>query len=182
MGQNKKVLEFVSQNGEELSRSVFLNVHNIMVPSSDYFWDIIKKSGQAELFKDENQAFLALLGAFISIRTEIEMQAIYEKYGDDVYSMLGEFVSSYYDTFLRNYVDNEEEFAVFLMHNAHETMLNNDGENLDIVIAEQFSKIAGLDENLNPSLFQPLMPVLLEGETLVELIEGNVSIDMNKIL
>ncbi len=174
MDQNKKVLEFVSQNGEELSRSVFLNVHNIMIPSSDYFWDIILKSGQGKLFNDENQAFVALLGAFISIRTEIEMQAVYEKFGDDVYSTLGEFVSSYYGTFLRNYVDNEEEFAVFLMHNAHETMLNHEGENLDIILAAQFSKIAGLDENFNPTLFQPLMPALLEGETLVELIEVNI--------
>lgn len=174
MDQNKKVLEFVSQKGEELSRNVFLNVHNIIVPSSDYFWDIVVKSGQAKLFNDENQAFVALLGAFISIRTEIEMQAIYEKYGDDVYGKLGEFISSYYSTFLRNYTDNEEEFAVFLMHNAHETMLNNEGEKLDIVLAVQFSKIAGLDESLNPSLFQPLMPALLEGETLVELIENNI--------
>ena len=83
-----------------------------------------------KLFQDENHAFLSLLGTVVSIRTEIEMQAIYEKYGDDVYSELGEIVSSYYSTFLRNYMDNEEEFAVFLMHNAHETMMNHEGENL----------------------------------------------------
>ena len=174
MDQNKKVLEFVSQNGEELSRNVFLNIHNIIVPSSDYFWDIIVKTDQAKLFNDENQAFVALLGTFISIRTEIEMQAIYEKYGDDVYSKLGEFISSYFSTFLRNYIDNEEEFAVFLMHNAHETMMNNEGENLEIILASQFGKIAGLGQDLSPSLFQPLMPALLEGETLVELIENNI--------
>jgi len=174
LDQNKKILDFVSQNGEELSRSVFLNVHNIIVPSADYFWDIVMKTGQSKLFQDENHAFLSLLTTFISIRTEIEMQAIYEKYGDAVYSELGAFISSYYSTFLKNYIDNEEEFAVFLMHNAHETMMNHEDENLDIVLSSQFSKIAGLDEDLSPSLFQPLMPALLEGETLVELIENNI--------
>ncbi len=174
MNQNKKILKFVSENGEELSRSVFLNVHNVVVPSSDYFWDIIVKSNQASLFQDENHAFLTLLGTIVSIRVEMEMQAIYEKYGDDVYSELGAFISSYYSSFLRNYVENEEEFAGFLMHNAHETMMNNKGENLDIILASQFSKIARLDEDLHPSLFQPLTPALLEGETLVELIEGNL--------
>jgi hypothetical protein len=172
--QDKKALEFVSENGEELIRNIFFNVHNVVAASSDYFWNILKNTNQAKLFHDEDHAFLVLLTSFISIRTELEMQAVYEKYGDDVYRRLGEHVSSYYESFLLNYTEDVEDFAVFLMQNAHETAMDNEGENVDILLAVQFKKIAALDKDISPSLFHPLLPALSEGESLVDIIGDNL--------
>jgi len=172
--QKSKALEFVSQNGEELIRNIFFNTHNVIAASSDYFWDILKNTKQDKLFHDEDHGFLVLLTTFISIRTEIEMQAVYEKYGDDVYSRLGDHVSSYYESFLTNYTEDVEDFAVFLMHNAHETVMENDGAGFDVLLAVQFKKIAALDEDINSSLLHPLLPALSEGDSLVDIIEYSI--------
>jgi hypothetical protein len=167
-------LEFVSQNGEELVRNIFFNTHNIIASSSDYFWTILKDTKQDKAFQNEDHAFLALLTTFLSVRTEVEMQAIYERYGEDVYMKLGEYISSYYKSFLMNYTENEEESAVFLMHSAHETFIDNIGEDYDILLALQFKKIAETDKDMTPDIFHPLMPALSEGGTLVDIIEDNI--------
>jgi hypothetical protein len=174
LNQNRNALGFVSQNGEELIRNIFFNVHNVIAASSDYFWDILKDIQHDQLFEDEDRAFLVLLTTFISIRIEMEMQAIYEEYGDDVYEKLGEYVLSYYESFLVNFAENVEEFAVFLMHHAHETIINNEGKASDILLALQFSRIAGTDIEISPSAFHPLMPALSEGVNLADVIENNI--------
>jgi hypothetical protein len=168
-------MEFVTQNGEELVRSIFFNVHNTIVSSSEYFWDTLKNTNQDRQFQDEDDALLVLLTTFISIRTELEMQAIYQKYGDDIYGKLGEFVSSYYKSFLINYTEDEEAFAVFLMWSAHETIMNNEGEDVGILLALQFKKIAAADTLMSPELFYPLAPALSEGGSLADIIEDNIS-------
>lgn len=173
MIQNKKVLEFISQNGEALARHIFFNVHNIIAASSEYFWDILKNTKLDRLFQDESHAFLVLLTTFISIRTEIEMQAVYGKYGDDVYKKLGEYVSSYYHSFLKNYTEDVEEKSVFLMHHAHETVINNECAGVDRLLSLQFKTIAAADEDFSPDLFQPLMSAFSEGGTIVDIIEKN---------
>jgi hypothetical protein len=174
LNQNGKALEFVSQNGEELIRNIFFNVHNVIAASSDYFWDILKNTHQDQLFEDEDRAFLVLLTTFISIRVEMEMQTIYEEYGNDVYEKAGEYVLSYYQSFLVNFAENVEEFAVFLMNNAHETIISNEGKTSDILLALQFRKIAGTDMEISPSAFHPLMPALSEGVNLADVIENNI--------
>jgi len=174
LNQNGNALEFVSQNGEELIRNIFFDVHNVIAASSDYFWNILKDTPQDQLSEDEDRAFLVLLTTFISIRIEMEMQAIYERYGDDVYEKLGEYVLSYYESFLVNFAENVEEFAVFLMHNAHETVMSNEGKASDILLALQFRKIAGTDIEISPSAFHPLMPALSEGVNLADVIENNI--------
>jgi len=171
--QNKKVLEFISQNGEALASHIFFNVHNIIAASSDYFWDILKNTKMDRLFQDESHAFLVLLTTFISIRTEIEMQAVYGEYGDDVYRKLGEYISSYYHSFLRNYTEDVEDKAAFLMHHAHETVINNEGSGIDRLLAVQFKTIAAADVDFSPDLFQPLMPAFSEGGPIVDIIEDN---------
>jgi len=103
----------------------------------------------------------------------MEMQAIYEEY-DDVYEKLGEYVLSYYKSFLMNFSENVEDFSVFLMHNAHETIINNEGKASDILLALQFKKIAGTDIEVSPSAFHPLMPALSEGVNLADVIENNI--------
>jgi len=173
LNQNRTALEFVSQNGEELIRNIFFNVHNVIAASSDYFWNILKDTHQDQQFQDEDRAFLVLLTTFISIRIEMEMQAIYEEY-DDVYEKLGEYVLSYYKSFLMNFSENVEDFSVFLMHNAHETIINNEGKESDILLAVQFKKIAGTDIEISPSAFHPLMPALSEGVNLADVIENNI--------
>ena len=87
---------------------------------------------------------------------------------------LGEYVLSYYESFLVNFAENVEEFAVFLMHNAHETIINNEGKASDILLALQFRKIAGTDIEMSPSAFHPLMPALSEGVNLADFIEDNI--------
>ncbi len=174
MNQNRNTLDFISQNGEELVRNIFLNTHNVIAASSDYFWDMLKNTKQDQLFHDEDHAFLALLTTFISIRTEMEMQAIYERYGDEIYGKLGEYVTTYYKSFLTNYTESEEEFAVFLMHHAHETFLNREGEDLDVLLAMQFKKVAAIEINLSPSIFHPLMPALSEGGSAADIIEDHI--------
>ncbi len=174
MDQNQKVLEFISQNGEELVRNIFFNVHNIIVISSDYFWEFLKESKQDKLLQNEESTLFALLTTFISIRTELEMQAIYEKFGDEVYNKLGEYASSYYVTFLANFIKDEKEAGTFLMHSAHETLMDFQGEDYDVLLAMQFKKIAETEQDLSPSVFHPLMPALSEGGSLVDIIENNV--------
>ena len=172
--RNRNLLEFVSQNGEELIRNIFLNTHNVIAGSSDYFWNILKNTNQDQLFRDEAHAFLALLATFISIRTEMEMQEIYEKYGEDAYRELGECVSSYYLSFLRNFTEDEEKFSVFLMRKAHETITTHEGKGVDILLAMQFKKISAIDADISPSVFHPLMPALSEGGTIADIIEMNI--------
>jgi hypothetical protein len=169
--QNKKALEFVSENGQELARHMFFTIHNDMESTTEYFWNIFRNT---HLFKDKDHALLTVLLTFISIWVEIETQAVYRKYGDDVYTKLGEHVSSYYKTFLVNFSDDEEELALFLMHHAHETVLDNDGEDNDVLLAVQFKKIAATEEEFSPSIFQPFAPILLEGESIVDIIESNI--------
>jgi hypothetical protein len=169
--QNKKALEFVSKNGEELARHIFFTIHNDMDAATDYFWNIFRDT---HIFQDKEQALFCVLLTFISIRTEIEMQAIYSKYGDDVYGTLGEHISSYYKSFLVNFSDNEEDLALFLMHHAHETVLNNDGEDYDVLLAVQFKKVAATEEAFSPSIFQPFAPLLSEGGSVVDIIEDNI--------
>lgn len=171
MVQNKKALEFVSENGQELVRHMFFTVHNDMNSTTDYFWNIFKDT---HIFQDKEHALLSLLLTFISIRTEIEMQAIYSKYGDNVYSRLGEHVSSYYKSFLINFSDNEEDLSLFLMHHAHETVLNNDGEDYDVLLAVQFKKVAATEVEFSPSIFQPFAPILSAGGSLVDIIERDI--------
>jgi len=169
--QNKKALEFVSENGQELARHVFFTVHNDLNSTTDYFWNIFKDT---HIFQEKDHALFALLLTFLSIRTEIEMQAIYNKYGDDVYGKLGEHVSSYYKSFLLNYSDDEEDLALFLMHHAHETILNNDGEDYDVLLAVQLKKVAATEVEFSPSIFQPFVPILSEGGSMVDIIESNI--------
>jgi hypothetical protein len=169
--QNKKALEFVSENGQELARHMFLTIHNDMESTTDYFWNIFRNT---HLFKDKDHALLTVLLTFISIRVEIETQAVYRKYGDDVYTKLGEHVSSYYKSFLINFSDNEEDLSLFLMHHAHETVLNHDGEDNNVLLAVQFKKVAATEEEFSPSIFQPFAPMLLEDGSIVDIIESNI--------
>ena len=171
MVQNKKVLEFVSENGQELARHMFFTIHNDMDSTTDYFWNIFKNS---HIFQQKDHALFAALLTFLSIRIEIEMQAIYSKYEDDVYSELGEHVSSYYQSFLVNFAEDEEDLAMFLMHHAHETVLNNDGEDYDVLLAVQFKKVAATEVEISPSIFQPFIPILSEGGSVVDIIESNI--------
>ena len=171
MDHNKNALEFVSQNGDELIRPIFFSIHNDILNAADYFWSVLKDS---RLFQDKDQAILALLLTFISIRTEIEMQSIYHKYGDAVYREMGQAVKSYYNTFLANFVEDEKDTALFLMHNAHETLLNHEKKGYDTLLALQFQKVAATTEAFSPSLFEPLVPLLSEGGTMAEVIERNI--------
>ena len=171
MDQNEKVLEFISQNGDELVRPIFFTIHNDILSNSDYIWNIFKDT---QLFQDKDQAILVLLFTFISIRTEIEMQRVFGEYGEAVYRKLGETVSSYYNSFLANFVDDAEDTALLLMHNAHETLLDHEGEARDILLAVQFKKIAATTEAFSPSIFQPFVALLSEGGSIVEVIERNM--------
>lgn len=171
MVQNEKVLEFVSENGHELVRHMFFTVHNDLNVVEDHFWNILKDT---HLFQDKDHALFAVLLTFISIRAEIEMQAIYTTYGDEVYRKLGEYVSSYYNSFLINFADAEEELALFLMHHAHETLLNNEDEDHDVLLAIQFKKIAATEEEFSPEIFSPFVEVLSEGGTMVDAIESHM--------
>jgi len=154
--QNKKVLEFVSENGQELARHMFFTVHNEMDSTTDYFWNIFKNS---HIFQQKDHALFAALLTFLSIRIEIEMQAIYSKYGDDVYSELGEHVSSYYQSFLVNFAEDEEDLAMFLMHQ---------------LLAVQFKKVAATEVEISSSIFQPFVPILSEGGSVVDIIESDI--------
>lgn len=171
MVQNKKALEFVSENGQELARHIFFTIYNDMDAATDYFWNILKDT---HIFQDKEHALFCVLLTFISIRTEIETQAIYRKYGDDVYTKLGEHVSSYYKTFLINFSDDEENLALFLMHHAHETVLNHDGEDYDVLLAVQFKKVAATEKEFSTSIFQPFAPLLSEGGSVADIIEDNI--------
>ena len=102
------------------------------------------------------------------------MQAIYNKYGDDVYGKLGEHVSSYYKSFLVNFSDDEEDLAMFLMHHAHETVSSHENEDYDVLLAVQLKKVAATEVDFSPSIFQPLLPILSEGGSMVDIIESNI--------
>ena len=174
MNQYRTALEFVSKNGEELIRTIFFNVHNEIAAASDSFWNFLRQTHQDQQFQDQDRAFLVLLATFISIRIEMEMQAIYTEYGDDVCEKLGEYVSSYYESFLVNFVENIEEFSAFLIHNAHETIVNNVGKEVDVLLALQFKNVSGTGVDISPSSFHPLMPALSAGVNLVDVIENNI--------
>jgi len=169
-------MKFVSQNGEELVRNIFFHTHNVITGSSEFYWNMLKNTGLARLFRDEEHAYVSLLTTFISIRTELEMLAVYERYGDDVYRKLGEYVSSYYRAFLVNFTETEEDLALFLMQNAHETIKDNEGDEVDIFLALQLKKIIATDQDINPSIFQPLMPAISEGGHLVDIIDAHIEL------
>jgi hypothetical protein len=173
--QNMKALKFVSQNGEELVRGIFFRAHNVAADYYEIFWSILESTKQHKLFRDQEHAFVSLLTTIVSIHAELEMQAIYEKYGDDVYLKLGEYVSAYYISFLTNFSEEEETLAFFLMHNAHEVLLNNEDKEVDILLALQLKKVSGIDVDFNPSIFHPIIPALSEGDRVADIIERHIS-------
>ncbi|SPD75048.1 hypothetical protein PITCH_A420008 [uncultured Desulfobacterium sp.] len=173
--KNNNAMEFVAKNGDELARNIFFYAHNLVADYYDVFWNILESTKQHKLFRDQQHAFVSLLTTLVSIHTELEMQAIYEKYGDDVYAKLGEHVTSYYMTFLKNFTEDEENMALFLMHNAHEVLLNNENEGVDSLLALQLKRVSGVDEDFSPNIFHPLTLILSEREKLADIIESHIS-------
>jgi hypothetical protein len=172
--QNRKALEFVSEHGDELVRSIFFKAHNLVADYYEVFWSILENTKQHKLFRDQDHAFVSLMTTIVSVHIELEVQAIYEKYGDDVYLKLGEYVSAYYISFLKNFTEDEENIAFFLMHNAHEVLLNNEAKDVDVLLALQLKKVSGIDFDFSPSIFHPIMPALSEGDSVADIIERHI--------
>jgi len=165
--KEKKALKFVKRNGESLAQHLTYNVANSINELKDTIWGMIEKFNQQHLFLHKDDSVKVFLYTFMATRIELEMRAVNNNFGSTVYKRLAKHIGNHSKPIIGNIFSR-------LLKDSYETVEENLGKDMDIILSELCNKILGAEEKINPALFHPLLPILTEGGSLSDIIANNM--------
>lgn len=165
--KEKKALKFVERNGKALAQQLTYNVTNPINELKDTIWGMIEKFNQQSLFMHKDDAVMVFLYTFMATRIELEMRAVNNKLGPAVYKRVVQHIGNHFKPLFGDIFPK-------LMKDAYETIEENRGKDMDIILSKLCNKVLETEEKINPALFYPLLPILTEGGSLSDIIANNM--------